>query len=79
MVERARVILSELERTERERPARNLVEDLPLFAAAARPAPESSTPEPDRLREALADLDPDALTPREALEALYRLKAIDSE
>ncbi|WP_052763692.1 DNA mismatch repair protein MutS [Microvirga massiliensis] len=77
VVERARVILSELERTERERPARNLVEDLPLFAAAARPAPEA--PAPDRLQEALADLDPDALTPREALEALYRLKAIGSE
>jgi DNA mismatch repair protein MutS len=31
--------------------------------------------EPDPLRTALAAIDPDELTPREALEALYRLKA----
>jgi len=39
-----------------------------------------STPEPqqdDALREALDHLDPDAMTPREALEALYRLKKIN--
>ena len=29
----------------------------------------------DALREALDALDPDAMTPREALDALYRLKA----
>jgi DNA mismatch repair protein MutS len=32
--------------------------------------------EPSAAERALADLDPDALTPREALEALYRLKAL---
>ena len=32
---------------------------------------------PDTLRTALAEIDPDALSPREALEALYRLKDID--
>jgi len=31
-------------------------------------------PEPDALREALADLDPDSLSPRDALDALYALK-----
>ena len=39
-----------------------------------------STPEPardDALRDALDALDPDAMTPREALDALYRLKKID--
>ncbi|HMO68079.1 MAG TPA: DNA mismatch repair protein MutS, partial [Novosphingobium sp.] len=45
--------------------------DLPLFAAAA-VAPE---PARDGLREDLAALDVDALTPREALDLLYRLKA----
>jgi DNA mismatch repair ATPase MutS len=29
---------------------------------------------PDRVSSALADLDPDSMTPREALAALYRLK-----
>ena len=48
------------------------VDDLPLFAAA------SATPEPvvDPLRAALDAVIPDTLSPREALEALYRLKAI---
>ena len=31
---------------------------------------------PDALRAALEDLDPDSMTPREALEALYRLKEL---
>ena len=43
--------------------------ELPLFAAA----PE---PPPDPLRTALEALDPDALTPRAALEALYRLRQL---
>ena len=32
----------------------------------------------DKLREALAVLDPDRLTPREALDWLYRLRALMS-
>ncbi|MBA3879419.1 MAG: DNA mismatch repair protein MutS [Sphingobium sp.] len=47
------------------------LDDLPLFAAMAEP--EAA---PDGLRAALADLDVDALSPREALEALYRLKGL---
>jgi DNA mismatch repair protein MutS len=55
---------------------------LPLFAAAEPPAPEpppEPPPEPaapDPLRAALAGLDPDRLTPREALESLYQLRAL---
>lgn len=38
-------------------------------------------PEPgeDLLREALDDIDPDALSPRDALDVIYRLKKIDEE
>jgi len=43
-----------------------------LFAA---PPPPAAGPEPSAVERALAAIDPDALTPREALEALYRLKA----
>jgi DNA mismatch repair protein MutS len=43
-----------------------------LFAAP--PPPPASTP--SDVEDALADLDPDSLTPREALEALYRLKQL---
>ncbi len=51
---------------------------LPLFAAAhAIPdAPQSISEASDPLREALAGIDPDRLTPREAHEAIYRLRAL---
>ncbi|MGE0415321.1 MAG: DNA mismatch repair protein MutS [Acetobacteraceae bacterium] len=53
---------------------------LPLFAAAS-PSEDAPEPDPpqaaiDPVHEALAVLDPDAMTPREALEALYRLKGL---
>jgi DNA mismatch repair protein MutS len=51
------------------------LDDLPLFAAvAAAPAPPV-----DPIARALAAIDPDALTPREALEALYMLKRLANE
>ncbi|MCD6072435.1 MAG: mismatch repair protein MutS, partial [Microvirga sp.] len=74
VVERAKTILSELERSDREAPKRALLDDLPLFAVPVRNEP-SPAPKQDALREALDGLDPDQMTPREALEALYRLKA----
>ena len=51
---------------------------LPLFAALGAPPEPAVTPAPapDRLAQALAALDPDTLTPREALDALYRLRSI---
>ncbi|WP_373489402.1 hypothetical protein, partial [Blastomonas sp.] len=48
------------------------LDDLPLFAAALAQVPEAK----DALREALAGVDVDALSPREALETLYRLKGL---
>ena len=48
------------------------LDDLPLFAALAAEVPE----ERDGLRDALAALDADALSPRDALEAIYQLKAL---
>ena len=44
--------------------------DLPLFGAA----PEE--PATDPLREALSGVEPDRLSPREALDAIYRLKSL---
>jgi DNA mismatch repair protein MutS len=44
-----------------------------LFAAPPAPPP---LPEPSDLLQALDKVDPDALSPREALEALYKLKAL---
>ncbi|HTH29380.1 MAG TPA: DNA mismatch repair protein MutS [Sphingobium sp.] len=45
------------------------LDDLPLFAASPEPEPVPVDP----LRQALAAIDPDALSPREALDALYGL------
>nr|WP_229428667.1 DNA mismatch repair protein MutS [Microvirga pudoricolor] len=73
VVERAKVILGELEKSDRERPKRAVVDDLPLFAVPARAEPPQ--PKADPLRETLDAIDPDQMTPREALDALYRLKA----
>ncbi len=50
------------------------LDDLPLFAATAEPEHA-----PDPIAAALDDVDPDSLTPREALEALYRLKRLVAE
>jgi DNA mismatch repair protein MutS len=78
VLERARVILDELESADRQAPVEKLVDDLPLFAAArpssAAPSATAADGGPDPLRVALDALDPDSLTPREALDALYRLK-----
>ena len=43
-----------------------------LFA----PPPAAAAPEPSAVERALAALDPDSLSPREALQALYRLKQL---
>lgn len=52
------------------------LDDLPLFAATLAEVPAATR---DALREALAAIDPDALAPREALDALYRLKQVATE
>jgi DNA mismatch repair protein MutS len=52
------------------------LDDLPLFAAAAAAEPEHA---PDPLSTAMEEIDPDSLSPREALEQLYRLKRLAAE
>ena len=46
----------------------------PLTAWAAKPPPGFD--EPSALEQALETLNPDGMTPKEALEALYRLKTL---
>jgi DNA mismatch repair protein MutS len=74
---RAAEVLALLEKGDaRSAGAAALIEELPLFAAArpkpARPAGPAQSPVDD----ALAALNPDDLTPKAALEALYRLKEL---
>jgi DNA mismatch repair protein MutS len=51
-----------------------MAEELPLFAQAE-PEPETQ-PEMSALEAALSKIDPDALTPRQALEILYKIKGL---
>jgi DNA mismatch repair protein MutS len=76
VVERAKAVLASLEASDRQRPATRLVDDLPLFAAAASArATMAPFPAADHLAEVLDTLDPDDMTPRQALDALFALKA----
>ena len=77
VVRRAKALLADLEAGDRGAPFTRLLADLPLFATTEKAPSTAAGPDPMRL--ALADIDPDLLSPREALEALYRLKAIETE
>ena len=69
-------MLAKLEAQDRGSTARALVDDLPLFAVPSRAAAEPQPPtEVELLMAALNDIHPDELSPREALDALYALKA----
>ena len=72
VVARAREVLNRLE-SQTASPAR--LDDLPLFAAVAEPA-ASRLAEPSAVEGALTDLDLDGMSPREAMDALYRLKGL---
>jgi DNA mismatch repair protein MutS len=73
VIERAKVVLAKLEADDRVSPRG--FDDLPLFAAAPRPALVATQDSAvDSVVAALAALHPDEMSPRDALEALYALK-----
>jgi DNA mismatch repair protein MutS len=74
VIERAKAVLAKIEAQDRASP--RAFDDLPLFAAATRPPatmPQATIA--DTILAAVATLDPDEMSPRDALEALYALKA----
>ncbi|TKT71473.1 DNA mismatch repair protein MutS [Afipia massiliensis] len=76
VVARAKSVLAKLEAQDRGTTARALADDLPLFAVPSRAAVEPQPPSAaDQLAEALSAIHPDEMSPREALDALYALKA----
>ncbi|MEP3673784.1 DNA mismatch repair protein MutS [Sulfitobacter sp.] len=79
VISRARVVLEALEKGEREGGAtqKTLIDDLPLFAMTPTPppAPQKSSP----LDDLMAAILPDELTPREALDLIYKLKEAAKE
>ena len=74
VIARAQVVLAKLEAEDRASPRG--FDDLPLFAATPRPAsPPPRAAAIDSVIAVLASLHPDEMSPRDALEALYALKA----
>jgi DNA mismatch repair protein MutS len=75
VVSRAEEVLAALEKGEQSGAVSRLADDLPLFAAApARPAGGIAKPQESEVEKALGDVNPDELSPREALELLYALR-----
>lgn len=77
LLARAEQVLSQLENGEQGNRAASLAGDLPLFAAAKETAPPAPVdPAQQALLDALEGIQPDGLSPREALNVLYELKAL---
>ena len=72
VVARAREVLTRLEDADRKNPASQLIDDLPLFQVAVRR--DQVKAGPSKVEELLKGINPDDLTPREALEKIYALK-----
>jgi DNA mismatch repair protein MutS len=77
VVARARALLEELES---QPPDQRTIKQLDLFGLDTSKNVEETQPEPGRpvvpdpMRELLIGLEPDGLTPRQALDILYRLR-----
>ncbi len=77
VIARAQEVLRKLEAGEQANAATRLADDLPLFSMA-RPKSGGSAARgaPSAVEAALGDINPDELTPKEALDALYRLRGL---
>lgn len=74
VVNRAREVLNQLEESERENPAQQLIDDLPLFSIKAEKPNKNTGSTISKVEKLLQSINPDDMSPREALEALYDLK-----
>ncbi|MDO9417728.1 MAG: DNA mismatch repair protein MutS [Pararhizobium sp.] len=74
VVARAKDVLAKLEDADRKNPASQLIDDLPLFQVAVRREEAARSSGASKVEEALKSLNPDDMTPRDALDALYVLK-----
>ncbi len=73
VIERAKLVLAKLEQEDRAKPKG--FEDLPLFAAPYVPPQKLQDDAYELMIAAVGALNPDDMSPREAMEALYMLKA----
>jgi DNA mismatch repair protein MutS len=75
VIARAEAVLAVLEQGEQAGALASLAEDLPLFSAAPRAGPPAE-PGPSALEARLAQVNPDDLTPKAALELIYELRRL---
>ena len=75
VLSRAKDVLHQLEKGEVAGKAAKLIDDLPLFSVALSRETENNK-KASQIEEALKEINPDELSPREALEELYRLKQL---
>jgi DNA mismatch repair protein MutS len=76
VVTRAEEVLAALEKGEQSGAVTRLADDLPLFAAApARPTSGVAKPHQSEVEAELSAVNPDELSPREALDFVYALRA----
>ena len=73
VIARAEEVLELLEQGEAGSALTRLADDLPLFSAARRPTSKLAPPEPSAVEEAVKAVNPDELTPKAALDLIYRL------
>lgn len=76
VLKRAEQVLNSLENDKKNTNIKALSDDLPLFASLKK---EEEQKAPSAVESALTEINPDDLTPREALDELYRLKALSEE
>ena len=78
VIARARTVLEALEKGEREGGAtqKALIDDLPLFSQAP---PPPSKPQSTPALDMIAEIHPDELTPKQALELIYKIKEAAKE
>jgi len=76
VISRAGEVLRLLETSEHHAGGVAALDDLPLFAAARPRNPVADAREPSQVELALSAINPDELTPKAALEAIYKLKGL---
>jgi len=80
VLSRAREVLALLEKSDGKKNARNdTLDELPLFAVTRAQEPGVGPSGPSAVDKAVDELNPDDMSPRSALDALYRLKALRRE
>lgn len=77
VITRAKQVLAKLEQSDVSGALATLADDLPLFSTAMETAAQDTKSETmEKLSQMVADIDPDCLTPREALDLIYKLKSV---